>query len=59
MTYLMQNNSKESGWIIKILPNRSSDSDNGKDLDSSQRMIFVTTYNLFSGFLKTHGPLKG
>ena len=22
-------------------------------------MIFVTSYNLFSGFSKTHGPLKG
>ena len=59
MTYLIQNNSKESGWIIKNLPNKNSDSDTGKDLDSTQRMIFITTYNLFSGFPKTHGPLKG
>ena len=28
-------------------------------MNSEQRMIFITTYNLFSGFAKSHGPLKG
>ena len=43
----------------KKLPNQTNGNDTRKELDSNQRMIFVTTYNLFSGFAKTHGPLKG
>ena len=59
MSYLQQNDDKEHGWIKKILPNQTNGNDTRKKLDSNQRMIFVTTYNLFSGFAKTHGPLKG
>ena len=44
---------------LKILPNTNIDNDKRKDMDDNKIMIFVTTYNLFSGFAKTHGPLKG
>ena len=43
----------------KILPQHTDQNETKKELDSNQRMIFVTTYNLFSGFAKTHGPLRG
>ena len=59
MSYLQQNEDKELGWIKNILPNQTNQNDTRKELDSNQRMIFVTTYNLFSGFAKTHGPLRG
>ena len=28
-------------------------------LNTKQRMIYISTYNLLSGFPKTHGDLKG
>ena len=57
--YLKRNDDKEYGWIRKLLPKQNDEDDKRKKLSGNQRMIFITTYNLFSGFSKTHGPLKG
>ena len=59
LDYLKANDHKEKGWIRKVLPLKSNNTTASKDMNSEQRMIFITTYNLFSGFAKSHGPLKG
>ena len=41
------------------MPKHNDEDDKQTELCSNQRMIFITTYNLFSGFSKTHGMLKG
>lgn len=59
LNYLEHNNHREEGWIRKLLPNTDKQNVSHKDLNNREKMIFVTTYNLFAGFPKTHGPLKG
>ena len=59
LNYLEHNNHREEGWIRKLLPNTDEQNVSHKDLNNREKMIFVTTYNLFAGFPKTHGPLKG
>ena len=56
--YLRANNDKNEGWIRNILPKHTTNNESGKDLNLQQRMIFVNTYNLLSGFPKTYGALK-
>ena len=50
--YLTLNNDKDKGWIRNVLPKHTMNNKSGKDLTSKQRMIYITTYNLFdvSGF---------
>ena len=59
MDYLERNNHRDEGWIREFLPAHVNLNSNQAELKNKERMIFVTTYNLFSGFSKTHGPLKG
>ena len=56
--YLRANNDKDEGWIRNILPKHTRNNESEKDLNFKQRMIFVNTYNLLSGFPKTYGALK-
>ena len=57
LNYMKNNDHKDRGWLRQILPNNNNDNVFKKELDKEERMIFVTTYNLFLGFTKTHGPL--
>ena len=59
LNYLQQNDFREEGWIRKFLPCNTNQNEIQKELTNDERIILVTTYNLFSGFAKTYGPLEG
>ena len=59
LNYLNNNDHKDNGWLRQVLTDNKNGNVVKKELDKEERMIFITNYNLFSGFAKTHGPLKG
>ena len=56
---MTSNDHKEKGWIRTALPKDTFNEDMGNCLNTKQRMIYISTYNLLSGFPKTHGDMKG
>ena len=56
LNYLNINDHKDKGWLRQVLPNNKNGNVVKKELDKKERIIFITTYNLFSGFAKIHGP---
>ena len=56
---MTSNDHKEKGWIRNALPKETLNEDVEKCLNTKQRMIYISTYNLLSSFPKTHGDMKG
>ena len=55
--YLNTNKEMNKDWIRKVLTNDIKS--NSNQLTAKERMVFINTYNLFCGFPKGYGSLKG
>lgn len=47
LNYLEQNNHRDEGWIRNFLPKQGNNDSDHSGLNSKEKMIFITTYNLF------------